>query len=241
MTLLEVQDIHTYYGDMQALFGVSLSVDKGEIVTMIGANGAGKTTTLKTISGILEPRSGKVVLDGEEIQGTPAHKLVTQGLVLVPDGHQVFPTLTVLENLKMGAFTRHDREGIERDLEWVFSVFPRLEERTTQISGTLSGGERQMLSIARALMTDVEVLLLDEPSMGLAPFLVQEIFEVIRQLNEEDGMTILIVEQNARMAFSVAERGYVIETGQVVIEGPVKELMANPQVKSAYLGGEGEL
>lgn len=238
MALLEVQDIHTYYGDMQALFGVSLDVDEGEIVTMIGANGAGKTTTLKTISGILAPRSGKVILNGEEIQGVPAHKLVTEGLVLVPDGHQVFPTLTVLENLKMGAFTRHDREGVERDLEWVFSVFPRLEERTTQISGTLSGGERQMLSIARALMTNVEVLLLDEPSMGLAPFLVQEIFEVIRQLNEEEGLTILIVEQNARMAFSVAERGYVIETGQVVMEGSVEELMADPNVKSAYLGGE---
>jgi branched-chain amino acid transport system ATP-binding protein len=238
MALLEVQDIHTYYGDMQALFGVSLTVDEGEIVTMIGANGAGKTTTMKTISGILAPRSGRVILDGEEIQGVPAHKLVTEGLVLVPDGHQVFPTLTVLENLKMGAFTRSDRDGIERDLEWVFSVFPRLEERTTQISGTLSGGERQMLSIARALMTNVEVLLLDEPSMGLAPFLVQEIFEVIRKLNEEEGLTILIVEQNARMAFSVAERGYVIETGQVVMEGSVEELMADPNVKSAYLGGE---
>jgi branched-chain amino acid transport system ATP-binding protein len=237
MALLEVHDIHTYYGDMQALFGVSLTVDKGEIVTMIGANGAGKTTTMKTISGILSPRSGRVLLNGKEIQGTPAHKLVTQGLVLVPDGHQVFPTLTVLENLKMGAFTRHDREAIERDLEWVYSVFPRLQERTTQISGTLSGGERQMLSIARALMTNVEVLLLDEPSMGLAPFLVQEIFDVIRQLNEEEGLTILIVEQNARMAFSVAERGYVIETGKVVMEGSVEELRADPKVKAAYLGG----
>jgi branched-chain amino acid transport system ATP-binding protein len=237
MAMLEVNDIHTYYGDMQALFGVSLTVDKGEIVTMIGANGAGKTTTLKTISGILSPRSGSVAFNGKEIQGTPAHKLVTQGLVLVPDGHQVFPTLTVMENLKMGAITRTDHKAVQEDLEWVYSIFPRLEERTTQIAGTLSGGERQMLSIARALMADVDLLLLDEPSMGLAPFLVQEIFDVVRKLNEE-GMTILIVEQNARMAFSVAERGYVIEAGHVVLEGSVEDLRTDPQVKAAYLGGE---
>jgi branched-chain amino acid transport system ATP-binding protein len=222
---------------MQALFGVSLTVDEGEIVTMIGANGAGKTTTLKTISGILAPRSGRVRFKGEDIQGTPAHRLVTKGLVLVPDGHQVFPTLTVMENLKMGAITRKDQHAVQQDLEWVYSVFPRLEERTIQIAGTLSGGERQMLSIARALMADVDLLLLDEPSMGLAPFLVQEIFDVTRKLNQE-GMTILIVEQNARMAFSIAERGYVIESGHVVLEGSVAELRADPQVKAAYLGGE---
>lgn len=237
MSMLEVEDIQTYYGDMQALFGVSLTVDEGEIVTMIGANGAGKTTTLKTISGILAPRSGQVRFKGEEIQGTPAHRLVTDGLVLVPDGHQVFPTLTVMENLKMGAITRKDRQAIQEDLEWVYSVFPRLQERTTQIAGTLSGGERQMLSIARALMADVDLLLLDEPSMGLAPFLVQEIFDVTRKLSEE-GMTILIVEQNARMALSIAERGYVIESGRVVLEGSVEELRADPNVKAAYLGGE---
>lgn len=237
MAMLEVQDIHTYYGDMQALFGVSLTVDEGEIVTMIGANGAGKTTTLKTIGGILSPRSGRVVFNGKEIQGTPAHQLVTEGMALVPDGHQVFPTLTVLENLKMGAFTRRDQRAVGRDMDWVFSVFPRLKERTTQIAGTLSGGERQMLSIARALMADVDLLLLDEPSMGLAPFLVQEIFDVTRRLNEE-GVTILIVEQNARMAFSIAERGYVIETGRVVLEGSIEELRTDPQVKEAYLGGE---
>jgi branched-chain amino acid transport system ATP-binding protein len=237
MAMLEVDDIRTYYGDMQALFGVSLTVDEGEIVTMIGANGAGKTTTLKTISGILAPRSGRVAFRDEEIQGTPAHQLVTKGLVLVPDGHQVFPTLTVMENLKMGAITRKDQQAVQRDLEWVYSVFPRLEERTTQIAGTLSGGERQMLSIARALMADVDLLLLDEPSMGLAPFLVQEIFDVTRKLNQE-GMTILIVEQNARMAFSIAQRGYVIESGHVVLEGSVAELKADPQVKAAYLGGE---
>lgn len=237
MAILEVEDIHTFYGDMQALFGVSLTVDEGEIVTMIGANGAGKTTTLKSISGLLSPRSGRVRYRGEEIQGTPAHRLVTKGLVLVPDGHQVFPTLTVLENLKMGAITRRDQKAVQEDLEWAYSVFPRLEERTTQLAGTLSGGERQMLSIARALMSDVDLLLLDEPSMGLAPFLVQEIFDVTRKLNEE-GMTILIVEQNARMAFSVAERGYVIESGHVVLQGSVEELRADPQVKAAYLGGE---
>jgi len=237
MAILEVEDIHTYYGDMQALFGVSLTVDEGEIVTMIGANGAGKTTTLKSISGILAPRSGRVTFKGEEIQGTPAHRLVTRGLVLVPDGHQVFPTLTVMENLKMGAITRKDQKAIQQDLEWVYSVFPRLEERTTQLAGTLSGGERQMLSIARALMANVDLLLLDEPSMGLAPFLVQEIFDVTRKLNDE-GMTILIVEQNARMAFSLAERGYVIESGRVVLQGSVEELRADPQVKTAYLGGD---
>lgn len=237
MPILEVEDIHTYYGDMQALFGVSLTVNEGEIVTMIGANGAGKTTTMKTISGILAPRSGRVRYKGKEIQGTPAHRLVTEGLVLVPDGHQVFPTLTVMENLKMGAITRKDQKAVERDLEWVYSVFPRLKERTQQISGTLSGGERQMLAIARALMADVGLLLLDEPSMGLAPFLVQEIFDVTRKLNEE-GMTILIVEQNARMAFSIAQRGYVIESGRVVLKGSVEELRADPQVKAAYLGGD---
>ncbi len=237
MAMLEVHDLHTYYGDMQALFGVSLTVDEGEIVTMIGANGAGKTTTLKTISGILAPRTGRVLLDGEEIQGMPAHQLVTRGIALVPDGHQVFPSLTVLENLQMGAFIRKDKEAIKRDMEWVFSIFPRLEERTNQTAGTLSGGERQMLSIARALMANVKLLLLDEPSMGLAPLLVREIFNVIRQLNEQ-SMTILIVEQNAQMAFSIAERGYVIETGRVVLEGSVEELRENPKVKTAYLGGE---
>jgi len=237
MAILEVEDIHTYYGDMQALFGVSLTVNEGEIVTMIGANGAGKTTTMKTISGILAPRSGRVRYKGKEIQGTPAHRLVTEGLVLVPDGHQVFSTLTVMENLKMGAITRKDQKAVDRDLEWVYSVFPRLEERTQQISGTLSGGERQMLAIARALMADVGLLLLDEPSMGLAPFLVQEIFDVTRKLNEE-GMTILIVEQNARMAFSIAQRGYVIESGRVILKGSVEELRADPQVKAAYLGGD---
>ncbi|RKX75185.1 MAG: ABC transporter ATP-binding protein [Spirochaetes bacterium] len=236
MAILEVNDIHTFYGDMQALYGVSLTVDEGEIVTMIGANGAGKTTTLKTISGILTPRRGKVIFKGEEIQGVPAHKLVSKGLVLVPDGHQVFPSLTVFENLKMGSITRKDREKINHDLEWVFQIFPRLKERTNQIAGTLSGGERQMLSIARALMADVDLLLLDEPSMGLAPFLVREIFDVTRHLNKH-GVTILIVEQNAPMAFSVAERSYVIETGRVVLEGTVEELRRNPKVKTAYLGG----
>lgn len=236
MAMLEVQDIHTYYGDMQALYGISLTVDEGESVTMIGANGAGKTTTLKTISGILSPQQGRILFEGREIQGMPAHKLVTEGVVLVPDGHQVFPSLTVMENLRMGAFTRNDKDGIKKDMEWIFSIFPRLEERAKQEAGTLSGGERQMLSIARALMANVKLLLLDEPSMGLAPFLVQEIFKVIKQLNEE-GMTILIVEQNAPMAFSVAKRGYVIETGRVVLEGTVEELEKNPKVKAAYLGG----
>jgi len=236
MDLLEVQDIYTYYGDMCALHGVSFTVGQGEIVTLIGANGAGKTSTLNTICSILKPRQGRILLDGKEIQNLPAHRTVAAGMSLVPEGHQVFPRLTVLENLEMGAFIYKEKNRVAEQMERVFAIFPRLKERKKQLAGTLSGGEQQMLSIGRALMAQPRILLLDEPSLGLSPLLVEEIFDVIRRLNQE-GITILLVEQNAVMAFSLAGRGCVLESGRVVLEGSVKELEENPQVKSAYLGG----
>lgn len=235
MAMLEVRDIHTYYGNIHALKGVSLEVDQGEIVTLIGANGAGKSTTLNTICGLLHPTSGTIRLRGEEIHTLPAHEIVGRGVSQSPEGRRVFSRLTVQENLEMGAFLREDTEGIHQDLERVFGLFPRLKERLKQLGGTLSGGEQQMLAMARALMAHPRVLLLDEPSMGLAPLLVDEIFQVVQQLNE-DGTTILLVEQNAAMALSVAHRGYVLETGNIVLEGSARELLENPQVKAAYLG-----
>jgi len=237
MALLEANDIHTYYGNIHALKGISLTVDEGEIVTLIGANGAGKTTTLNTICGLVKPREGMILLDGEEIHTMPAHEIVSLGVSQAPEGRRIFSRLTVLENLEMGAFRRTDTDGITRDMERVFTLFPRLEERVKQVGGTLSGGEQQMLAIARALMAHPRLLLLDEPSMGLAPLLVEDIFRIIRQLNEE-GTTILLVEQNALMALSVAHRGYVLETGRVVLEGSVDELRENPDVRRAYLGGD---
>jgi len=233
--MLEVNDVHTYYGNIHALKGVSLTVDEGEIVTLIGANGAGKSTTLNTISGLLHPRKGAIVLEGEEIHTLSAHEIVGLGVSQAPEGRRVFSRLTVQENLEMGAFLRNDQAGIREDMERVFDLFPRLEERRRQVSGTLSGGEQQMLAIGRALMARPRLMLLDEPSMGLAPLLVEDIFRVIRRLNEE-GTTILLVEQNALMALSVAHRGYVLETGEVVLEGSVEELRQNPQVQDAYLG-----
>lgn len=235
MAMLEVNDVHTYYGNIHALKGISLTVDEGEIVTMIGANGAGKSTTLNTICGLLRPRQGSVVLEGEEISTVPAHEIVAKGVSQAPEGRRVFARLTVKENLEMGAFRRTDVPGIKRDMERVFNLFPRLKERIRQVAGTLSGGEQQMLAIARALMANPRVLLLDEPSMGLAPILVEDIFRTIREINEE-GTTVLLVEQNALMALSVANRGYVMETGQIALEGTVEELRENPQVKAAYLG-----
>jgi len=236
MALLEVDNIDTYYGNIQALQGVSLSVDEGEIVTLIGANGAGKTTTLDTVSGLLKPRQGAVYLEGEPIHNLPPHLVVKKGISGSPEGRKVFRRLTVLENLEMGAYVRTDRARVRRDLEQVFLLFPRLQERVGQAGGTLSGGEQQMLAIGRALMARPRLLLLDEPSMGLAPLLVEDIFRVIGQLNEE-GTTILLVEQNALMALSVAQRGYVLETGRVVLEGTADELRENPDVQNAYLGG----
>jgi branched-chain amino acid transport system ATP-binding protein len=236
MALLEVNDIHTYYGAIHALKGLSVHVDKGEIVTLIGANGAGKSTTLNTICGIYHPRQGTILLEGEPIQELAAHTIVLRGVSQAPEGRRVFGRLNVTENLEMGAFARKDKDGIRRDMERVFVLFPRLKERAKQIAGTLSGGEQQMLAIGRALMASPRLLLLDEPSMGLAPILVEVIFDTIREINSQ-GTTILLVEQNALMALSVATRGYVLETGAIVLAGTGQELLNNPQVMKAYLGG----
>lgn len=235
MALLEINDIHTYYGHIYALKGISLTVDKGEVVTLIGANGAGKTTTLKTISGLLHPRQGSIKLAGEQINGLPAHVIVSKGVGQAPEGRQIFTRLTVIENLEMGAYARTDAEGIKRDMAHVLELFPRLAERRAQPGGTLSGGEQQMLAIGRALMTRPSVLLLDEPSMGLAPVLVDTIFQIIKELNKE-GTTILLVEQNAARALSVANRGYVLETGRIILQGSSQQLADNEQVRKAYLG-----
>jgi branched-chain amino acid transport system ATP-binding protein len=235
MALLELENVHTYYGHIHALKGISLSVDEGEIVTLIGANGAGKSTTLNTISGLLRPREGQVRLAGEDLSVYKPHEIVMKGVVQVPEGRRVFGRLTVTENLEMGAFTRNDRQGIAEDMERVFTLFPRLKERRNQVAGTLSGGEQQMLAIGRALMARPRVLLMDEPSMGLAPVLVDSIFDTIKQLHAS-GTTILLVEQNARMALSVADRGYVLETGTVVLHDTAEALRANAMVRKAYLG-----
>ncbi len=236
MTLLRLDNVHTYYGNIHALKGISITVDEGEIVTLIGANGAGKSTTLKTISGLLYPREGQVYLDDELLTKHAAHDIVKMGVIHVPEGRRVFSRLTVMENLEMGAFTRTDKSGIQQDLERVFELFPRLKERRNQVAGTLSGGEQQMLAMGRALMSNPRILLLDEPSMGLAPVLVDLIFDTIRELNSQ-GMTILLVEQNALLALDVAHRGYVLETGVIALAGDAKELASNPQVKEVYLGG----
>lgn len=236
MALLAVEDLHVYYGQIHALKGISLHVEQGEIVTLIGANGAGKSTTLKTISGLLQPRQGRVSLFGKDLAVHSAHEIVAQGVVQVPEGRRIFGRLTVSENLLMGAFTRSDRSRIASDLERVFTLFPRLQERRTQVAGTLSGGEQQMLAIGRALMSEPKVLLLDEPSMGLAPVLVEQIFETIIGINKQ-GTTVLLVEQNAFMALQIAARGYVLQTGEVALAGSAKDLRANEEVRKAYLGG----
>ncbi len=235
MALLEVNNIHTYYGNIHALKGVSLHVDKGEIVTLIGANGAGKSTTLNTISGLLKPREGNVKLDGQRIDALPPHEIVGLGISQAPEGRRVFARLTVMENLEMGAYARDDEQGIRKDMERVFNLFPVLQERRNQVGGTLSGGEQQMLAMGRALMAKPQIFLLDEPSMGLAPMLVEAIFETIQDINRQ-GITILLVEQNALMALQVANRGYVLETGTIVLEGTAEELRQNSEVKAAYLG-----
>ena len=235
MALLEVHDVHSYYGNIHALKGISLSVEKGEIVTLIGANGAGKSTTLKTISGIVRPRRGTVSLAGEDLAEYPAHEIVSKGISQVPEGRGVFSRLSVLENLEMGAYIRNDPPRVEGDIEHVFSIFPRLKERYKQEAGTLSGGEQQMLAMGRAMMARPQVLLLDEPSMGLAPILVEGIFETVQNINQE-GTTILLVEQNALMALQVANRGYVIQTGEIVLQDDAKALQTNEIVQKAYLG-----
>ncbi len=237
MTMLEINDIHTYYGNIHALNGVSLKVEKGEIVTLIGANGAGKTTTLRTISGLLKPRQGKVILEGEEITNLKAHEVVYKGIAMVPEGRGIFARLSVTENLDLGAYSRTDRQNFAQDLERVFTVFPRLKERHKQIAGTLSGGEQQMLAIGRSLMARPRILLLDEPSMGLAPILVESIFDTIVTINKE-GTTILLVEQNALMALSIATRGYVLQTGEIVLLDSAENLKRNEMVRKSYLGIE---
>ncbi|HET9224098.1 MAG TPA: ABC transporter ATP-binding protein [Roseiflexaceae bacterium] len=235
--MLELKDVHSYYGNIHALKGISLSVNKGEIVTLIGSNGAGKSTTLRTISGILQPRQGEIWLEGERIDRVPAHKVAERGLLQSPEGRRIFPRLTVRENLEMGAFTRNDKDGIAADMERVFTLFPRLRERTSQKGGTLSGGEQQMLAIGRALMGRPRVLMLDEPSMGLAPVLVDQIFSIIKDINEQ-GTTVLLVEQNALMALAIAHRGYVLQTGQIVLADSAQGLSENEMVQKAYLGVE---
>jgi branched-chain amino acid transport system ATP-binding protein len=233
--MLEVKNIHTYYGHIHALKDVSLSVDKGEIVTLIGGNGAGKSTALKTISGLLKPRQGSIRLEGEDLTRFPPHQVVAKGVVQVPEGRRIFGRLSVLENLELGAFSVNDRRRTGDNLKRVFSLFPRLEERSRQVAGTLSGGEQQMLATGRALMSNPRVLLLDEPSMGLAPVLVDSIFDTIRQLHAA-GTTLLLVEQNARMALQVAGRGYVLQTGAVVLSDTAENLRRNETVRQAYLG-----
>lgn len=235
MPMLELNDVHAYYGNIHALKGISLTVEEGEIVTLIGANGAGKTTTLRTITGLLKPKTGSVILEGEDLAPYPAHKIVFKGVSMVPEGRGIFAKLTVRENLDMGAFSRSDVDGIKQDLERSFALFPRLKERESQISGTLSGGEQQMLATARALMARPRLMLMDEPSMGLAPVLVESVFEIIQEINKE-GTTILLVEQNAQMALQIAQRGYVLQTGEIVLSDSAEGLRKNPMVQKVYLG-----
>ena len=235
--MLEVNDIHTYYGNIHALKGISITVEEGEIVTLIGGNGAGKTTTLRSISGLIQPRSGDIIFEGEKISDSPAHELVYKGITMVPEGRGIFARLTVFENLDMGAYSLPDRTSFDDDLERVYQLFPRLKERRKQVAGTLSGGEQQMLATARALMAKPRLLLMDEPSMGLAPILVESVFETILEINK-NGTTILLVEQNATVALAVADRGYVLQTGEIVLKDSAENLRKDEMVQKAYLGIE---
>lgn len=237
MTMLEVDNIQAYYGNIHALKGISLTIDKGEIVTLIGGNGAGKSTTLRCISGLMRPRSGAITFEDEDLEQYPPHKLISKGIAMVPEGRGIFGKLSVLENLQMGAYYRNDKDGIAQDLQRVFELFPRLEERQKQVAGTLSGGEQQMLATGRALMARPRLLLMDEPSMGLAPVLVDLIFDTIVEINK-NGTTVLLVEQNAHIALQIADRGYVLQTGEIVLSGSAKELQKDPTVQKAYLGIE---
>ena len=236
-SILELEDVQTFYGSIQALKGISLHVGEGEIVTLIGANGAGKSTTLRSINGLNRPRKGSIRFQGKDITNTPAHDIVKRGIAQSPEGRKLFPRMTVLENLEMGAFQRSDRAGMREDMDRVFQLFPRLAERKSQKAGTMSGGEQQMCAIGRALMARPKLLLLDEPSMGLAPILVEKIFEIVKEINDQ-GTPILLVEQNALMALDAADRRYVLETGKIALEGPAKELRSNEQVRRTYLGEE---
>ena len=233
--MLEVKDIEVFYVVIQAIKGISFEVNEGVVIALIGANGAGKTTTLQTITGLISPKKGQIFFEGQEITHVPAHKIVSMGMAHVPEGRRVFAQLSVLDNLKLGAFTRKDKEEIEETLIRVYKRFPRLEERKNQIAGTLSGGEQQMLAMGRALMSHPKIILMDEPSMGLSPIFVNEIFDIIQEVSKS-GTTVLLVEQNAKKALSIADRGYVLETGRIVLEGNAKDLLDNEQVKKAYLG-----
>ena len=235
MPLLELDNVHSYYGHIQALRGISLTVDEGEVVTLIGSNGAGKTTTLRSIHGVLPPRAGKILFAGEEIQGLPAHDMISKGISQSPEGRKIFRRMTVRENLEMGAYHRNDNTTIREDMDRVFELFPRLNERIKQEAGTMSGGEQQMLAIGRAIMSRPKLLLLDEPSMGLAPVLVERIFQTIQEINQQ-GTTILLVEQNANVALEIATRGYVLETGSIVNSASAEKLREDPKVREAYLG-----
>jgi len=234
--MLEIKNLHVKYGNIEAIHGIDIKVEKGEIVTILGANGAGKSTTLMTISGLIKPSEGKIIFDGVDITDTPGDKIVEMGISQVPEGRRLFGTLTVEENLELGAFTIKDKKVVEKNKEWSYSLFPRLKERRKQLAGTLSGGEQQMLAIARGLMSNPRLLLMDEPSLGLAPILVKSIFETIRTINES-GVTVLLVEQNAKAALKLAKRGYVMEVGNIVLEDKASNLLTNPQVRKAYLGG----
>ena len=236
MSMLKVTDLEVYYGMIKAIKGISFEVNQGEVIALIGANGAGKTTILHTVTGLIQPKHGKIEFEGNDITKTPAHKIVSMGMAHVPEGRRVFAQLSVYENLKMGAYTRKDKNEIEDTLSTVYKRFPRLEERKNQMAGTLSGGEQQMLAMGRALMSHPKIILMDEPSMGLAPIIVDQVFDTIRSINEE-GTTVMLVEQNANQALRIASRGYVIETGEVVLADDADKLLSNTQVKEAYLGG----
>lgn len=235
MAMLEIKDIEVFYGVIQAIKGISFEVNEGEVIALIGANGAGKTTTLQTITGLLQPKKGSIIFEGKDIAKVPAHKIVSLGMAHVPEGRRVFAELTVYENLKMGAYTRKDKAEIQETLQMVYQRFPRLEERKSQLAGTLSGGEQQMLAMGRALMSHPKIIVMDEPSMGLSPIFVNEIFNIIQEVSKS-GTTVLLVEQNAKKALSIADRAYVLETGKIVLEGEAKELLNNDSIKKAYLG-----
>ncbi|WP_409377112.1 ABC transporter ATP-binding protein [Candidatus Sordicultor fermentans] len=235
--MLRIEDLHVFYGGIHALKGINIEVPAGKIVALVGANGAGKSTTLRTVSGLVRSRQGKIEFQGIDITRESAHHIVEMGLAMVPEGRRIFPNLTVWENLLLGSYTRRDKEEIKEDLDWIFRIFPRLKERVRQKGGTLSGGEQQMLAVARALMSRPHLLMMDEPSLGLAPLLVKEIFNIIREINQ-NGTTILLIEQNAKAALQIAHYAYVLETGSVVLEGRGKELLENEKVRKAYLGEE---
>lgn len=233
--MLNITDLHVAYGGIKALRGISLEVPEGKIVTLIGANGAGKSTTLRSISGLVQPTEGSITYNDKELRGMPINKIIEEGIVMVPEGRRVFADMSVLENLKIGAYLRRDKAGIAEDIKWVYSLFPRLQERSWQMAGTLSGGEQQMLAVGRALLSRPKLLMMDEPSLGLAPLIVRDIFSIIREINKQ-GMTILLIEQNANMALHIADVGYVLETGQITLSGPGQTLLRDEQVKKAYLG-----